>query len=183
MNYHKLTKSELQEVANGLKEISQKQENEISSLKGVVETLRKDLEKLTVENKELSDTKKEKRIGVKKLESLSKEVDSLKETLRVSEEALAETTRRNEILVGARKEDKEKVEKAEKLLAEYTGKESELTEFYNKNLGQMNKMLNEQNETIVNLFDMMDGTLSLQVKYYQKYKDIFIKQEEPTNTQ
>lgn len=83
----------------------------------------------------------------------------------------------NDILVNARKEDREKVVEAERTIALTQSKEQEMSQFYGQQIGHMKRTLDEQNETIVNLFDMMDNTINLQLHYYQKYKNIFISVE------
>ena len=82
-----------------------------------------------------------------------------------------------QIVVDARKEDREKVFEAEKTIALTQSKEQEINQFYGQQIGHMKRTLDEQNETIVNLFDMMDNTINLQLNYYQKYKNIFISIE------
>ena len=82
-----------------------------------------------------------------------------------------------QIVVDARKEDREKIVEAEKTIALTQSKEQEISQFYGQQIGHMKRTLDEQNETIVNLFDMMDNTINLQLYYYQKYKNIFISVE------
>ncbi len=82
-----------------------------------------------------------------------------------------------QIVVDARKEDREKVVEAERNIALTQAKEQEMSQFYGQQIGHMKRTLDEQNETIVNLFDMMDNTINLQLNYYQKYKNIFISVE------
>lgn len=79
-----------------------------------------------------------------------------------------------QIVVDARKEDREKVVEAEKTIALTQAKEQEMNQFYGQQIGHMKRTLDEQNETIVNLFDMMDNTINLQLYYYQKFKNVFI---------
>lgn len=82
-----------------------------------------------------------------------------------------------EVLKAARTEDKEKVEKAELIIQEYAQKEEQLTTYLQQRTALMKRDLDSQNETITDLFDMMDNTINLQIKYYQKYKNQFIKIE------
>jgi hypothetical protein len=82
-----------------------------------------------------------------------------------------------EVLKAARAEDKEKVEKAELIIQEYSQKEEQLTTYLQQRTALMKRDLDSQNETITDLFDMMDNTINLQIKYYQKYKNQFIKIE------
>ena len=82
-----------------------------------------------------------------------------------------------DVLKAARAEDKEKVEKAELIIQEYAQKEEQLTSYLQQRAALMKRDLDSQNETITDLFDMMDNTINLQIKYYQKYKNQFIKIE------
>lgn len=119
-------------------------------------------------------TKKELIQIVEEKEGAKLSVDELKKQLE-------KLQRQNEILNFARKEDKEKVEEAEKLIVEFKAKEQELTQYYAQQVGHMKKTLDEQNETIVSLFDMMDNTINLQLNYYQKFKNVFINIEKKEN--
>jgi len=82
-----------------------------------------------------------------------------------------------DVLKAARSEDREKVERAEMIVKEYEDKEQQLTAYLQQRTAVMKKDLDSQNETIIDLFDMMDNTINLQIKYYQKYKNQFIKIE------
>lgn len=146
----------------------------------LVEKLASEAEELKIESAGrniLSKKLKDANSKIEGLESRLSEQDAVKAELEELREENSKLNRKVEILTVARKEDKEKVEKAENLIAEYSTKEHELSEFYTSQINQMRNMINEQNETIVSLFEMMDGTISLQVNYYQKYKDIFVKVE------
>lgn len=93
-----------------------------------------------------------------------------------------------DVLRAARNEDREKVERAEmtvkdyedksaRIIKEYEEKEQQLTAYFQQRTAIMKKDLDSQNETIIDLFDMTDNTINLQIKYYQKYKNQFIKIE------
>lgn len=83
-----------------------------------------------------------------------------------------------EIVVTARKEDSEKVAQAQNVLALFSQKEQELANSFEQQRNIMVNTLNEQNGTIITLFEMMDNSLNQQIYYYQKYKSVFIGIEE-----
>jgi len=107
---------------------------------------------------------------IKKIESLEKDIAINK----VKVDDYDKLKLSHDIIVSARKEDQEKVSKAEEVIATFESRENELIQQFQHHQNVMKKDLDSQNETIVNLFDMMDNTINLQVLYYQKYKDIFI---------
>ena len=86
----------------------------------------------------------------------------------------------HEIVVAARREDAEKVKKAEIVLATFQSREEELLKYFELQKTVMKKDLDGQNEAMVSLFEMTDATINLQILYYNKFKNIFIdvKQKE-----
>lgn len=118
----------------------------------------------------------EKKNKAELLKIIQERDDELKE-LRKKAEAFDKLHNRYQILVGARKEDKEKVAEAENIIATNKTLEEQLQNFYANREIKMKKDLDEQNETIVGLFDMLDNTINLQINYYQKFKNVFIGQK------
>lgn len=112
-----------------------------------------------------------------KKEDLIKELNRLKKVeaeLEKTSKNLEKTKINNGILVNARKEDKEVVEKAQIVVNNFEVREKELKDFYEGQRIKMKKQLDEQNETIGSLFDMMDNTINIQILYYTKFKNIFL---------
>lgn len=100
----------------------------------------------------------------------------LKET-----ERLLEVEKKHEALLlkygtlqTARKEDKEVVDKAQSILNNFQQREDELKNAFEQQMMESNKNIEEQNDTILSLFSMMDNAMNQQVFYYKKYKDVFI---------
>jgi hypothetical protein len=85
----------------------------------------------------------------------------------------------NDILENARKEDKEKVEKAELILSNFQNREQELVNQFETQKMLMKRDLDGQNEAMVNLFKMTDATINLQILYYNSFKNIFINEQPP----
>ena len=103
---------------------------------------------------------------------------------------LEKLQRQNEILQLARKEDKEKVEAGEQadeklksfidvhnknlqeLAQQYTNKLEELTEFYENKTERMNQIIEEQNRTVIMLFDLIDASHEMQQKHYENFKSL-----------
>ena len=81
-----------------------------------------------------------------------------------------------DILRGARKEDKEKLEKADFAINSAQLRETQLVEQFNMHKAIMRRDLDNQNTAMVSLFNMMDATINLQILYYNSFKNIFIGQ-------
>lgn len=79
-----------------------------------------------------------------------------------------------DILKTARKEDKDAVENANKVVAEFRNRETEIVNHFKAKFGQMETNLQEQNKTILTLFEMMDNSINQQIFYYNKFKSIFV---------
>lgn len=130
-------------------------------------------------------TKKELVQIVEEKEGAKLSVDELKKQLE-------KLQRQNEILQLARKEDKEKVEAGEQadeklksfidvhnknlqeLAQQYTNKLEELTEFYENKTERMNQIIEEQNRTVIMLFDLIDASHEMQQKHYENFKSLII---------
>lgn len=130
-------------------------------------------------------TKKELIQIVEEKENAKLSVDELKKQLE-------KLQRQNEILQLARKEDKDKVEAGEQadeklksfidvynknlqeLEQQYTNKLEELTEFYENKTERMNQIIEEQNRTVIMLFDLIDTSHEMQQKYYGNFKSLLI---------
>lgn len=82
----------------------------------------------------------------------------------------------NGILENARKEDKEKVEKAELILSNFQNREQQLINQFETQKMLMKRDLDSQNEAMINLFKMTDSTINLQILYYNSFKSIFINE-------
>lgn len=80
-----------------------------------------------------------------------------------------------DVVVNARKEDEEKVKKAEDLSNNLQSKINELVSHYSSREDLMRKDLNEQNATIINLLVMLDQTIKIQQLYFKKYRDLLIE--------
>lgn len=79
-----------------------------------------------------------------------------------------------DIVVNARKEDNDKVKKAEEIIQTFQNRENELVQHFKNQQALMKKDLDGQNEAMVNLFDMMDATINTQILFYNKFKNTFI---------
>lgn len=82
----------------------------------------------------------------------------------------------NDILENARKEDEEKVKKAELIVFNFKNREQELINQFETQKMLMKRDLDGQNEAMVNLFKMTDATINLQILYYNSFKSIFISE-------
>lgn len=105
---------------------------------------------------------------------LAKELKVENEVLKSKGEDYDRLNEKYKILVDARKEDKEKIQEAEKVTRDAASKEQEIVRFYVQQINQLQNSLNEQNETIANLFEMVDTGLAMQKYYYEKYKSVFV---------
>lgn len=105
-----------------------------------------------------------------KLEALERE----NKVLRTIKEEYDKLKNKYDILVQARKEDEEKVKKAEETINEFSRKEQELYSYYQRQFAVMKKDLDSQNETIVTLFDLMDKQIKNSQYFYEAYKGVFI---------
>lgn len=130
-------------------------------------------------------TKKELIQIVEEKEGAKLSVDELKKQLE-------KLQRQNEILQLARKEDKDKVEAGveadeklkkfidvynnniQELTQQYNQKVNELTEFYENKSARMNQIIEEQNRTVIMLFDLIDTSHEMQQKYYKNFKALII---------
>lgn len=130
-------------------------------------------------------TKKELIQIVEEKEGAKLSVDELKKQLE-------KLQRQNEILQIARKEDKEKVEAGEQadeklksfidvhnknlqeITQQYNQKLGEVTEFYENKTERMNQIIEEQNRTVIMLFDLIDASHEMQQKYYGNFKSLLI---------
>lgn len=130
-------------------------------------------------------TKKELIQIVEEKEGAKLSVDELKKQLE-------KLQRQNEILQIARKEDKEKVEAGEQadeklksfidvhnknlqeIAQQYNQKLGEVTEFYENKINNITNMLEEQNKTVIMLFDLIDTSHEMQQKYYRNFKSLII---------
>lgn len=81
------------------------------------------------------------------------------------------------ILKTARKEDKEAVDNSKLVAATFIEREKALTQEFTANRKGLVKSLNEQNVTILTLFEMMDNSINQQVFYYNKFKEIYVGYE------
>lgn len=90
---------------------------------------------------------------------------------------LEDLQRRYTILETARKEDKDKVKKAEQEMELINQLKHELQKQYQHQINKLSQTLKEQNETLIALFAMLDNTINLQVIYYNQFKNLFVKEE------
>lgn len=128
--------------------------------------------------------------------ALSKENDGLKE---INNKLVAENKDMKkqlkdkdieiEIFMAARAEDKKKVNNAEVIIETFKTKEQslldtskqreeELYAFYKTEIMKLQSTLTEQNETLANLFEMMDNSMQQQQFLYNKYRGVFVKEQE-----
>jgi len=110
--------------------------------------------------------------------ALFEEVNKIKKELKEQKQLI-------EILKTARKEDAAKVNNAEVIIETFKTKEkalvdntkareNELQLIYSQQLQSAQNMIKEQNEIIINQFDMLDRLMDQQVYFYQMYKKRFI---------
>lgn len=90
---------------------------------------------------------------------------------------LEDLQRRYTILETARKEDKDKVKKAEQEMELINQLKHELQNQYQHQINKLSQTLKEQNETLIALFAMLDSTINLQIIYYNQFKSLFVKEE------
>lgn len=90
---------------------------------------------------------------------------------------LEDLQRRYTILETARKEDKDKVKKAEQEMELINQLKYELQKQYQHQINKLSQTLKEQNETLIALFAMLDSTINLQAIYYNQFKSLFVKEE------
>lgn len=90
-----------------------------------------------------------------------------------------------DVLVNARKEDAgktkeavDKIKEAESVLASQQTREKELNAFYQRQMAQIKKDVDGQNELIVTLFTVNDQTLGLLNNQYENFKKLFIAKKE-----
>mgnify|MGYP000868956299 FL=1 len=109
--------------------------------------------------------------------ALFEEVNKIKKELKEQKQLI-------EILKTARKEDAAKVNNAEVIIETFKTKEkalvdntkareNELQLIYSQQLQSAQNMIKEQNEIIINQFDMLDRLMDQQVYFYQMYKKRF----------
>ena len=168
-NYSNLAKKELLKVIEKLESELEEQQPKVKDYDNLLKII-KNLE-LELEGQKLK---------VKDYDNLLKVIKNLESELeeqKLKVKDYDKLQQKYQITVDARKEDREKVVGAEKNIALIQAKEQEMSQYYGQQIGHMKKTLDEQNETIVSLFDMMDNTINLQLNYYQKYKNIFISIE------
>lgn len=107
---------------------------------------------------------------VSTLEAIKKELDATKKREQVLQS-------KYDILVNARKEDKDKIAEAEKIINDNKVSQQNLIVAFKNQHQLMQKQLDEQNETIIQLFSMMDATINTQYNYYQNFKNAFLSLE------
>lgn len=107
---------------------------------------------------------------VSTLEAIKKELDATKKREQVLQS-------KYDILVNARKEDKDKIAEAEKIINDNKVSQQNLIVAFKNQHQLMQKQLDEQNETIIQLFSMMDATINTQYNYYQNFKNAFLSVE------
>jgi predicted TIM-barrel fold metal-dependent hydrolase len=99
------------------------------------------------------------------------------------------------IILNARKEDTDKIEKAQSIIKTFEQRESEIVHQFSSREQSiindfelhktlMKRDLQGQNDAMVALFKMMDANINLQWIYYNEFKSIFVamkneKQEQP----
>ena len=108
---------------------------------------------------------------IKKIEDLEKQILDL----NLEKKELKKTELKYETLKTAREEDKKKILEAEKIINNHTNLETELENYYGKQILLLRKDLKESNETAAKLFDMLDNTINLNLNYYTHFKSVFIE--------
>lgn len=131
--------------------------------------------------KENEILKEKNNLLTKQNKNLGRENETLKESLDNEKQVI-------EILKTARKEDAAKVNNAEVIVETFKTKEkalvdntkareNELQLIYSQQLQSAQSMVKEQNEIIINQFDMLDRLMDQQSYFYQMYKKRFIIKE------
>lgn len=131
--------------------------------------------------------------------TIVKEKEDAKLNVVELEAQIEKLKRQNEIMRLARKEDETKIhdgeeatEKLKKFIDVHNNNLQELTNNYNDKIQEMtnlyddviNKMkmtINEQNQTIIKLFDMLDMSRDMQEKYYTVFKSMIIIEKNTDN--
>lgn len=119
------------------------------------------------------------------------------------EKEIEKLQRQNEVMLAARKEDKEKIVAGEEadnklkafienynnqiqeaenvygikineLTQQYNQKLGEVTEFYENKINNITNMIEEQNQTVIMLFDLIDTSHEMQQKHYKNFKSLII---------
>lgn len=86
-----------------------------------------------------------------------------------------------DILKMARKEDIEVLKKAHELTGILAQKEEQIVASFRVQLGEYEKTITEQSQTVLTLFEMMDNSINQQVFYYNKFKEIFVNSNKPVD--
>ena len=84
-------------------------------------------------------------------------------------------------LKAARLEDAGAVEQAKLLSSTLNKREHDLMNSFQDKIKGMNVTIQEQNETVVNLFEMIDNSIQQQIFYYQKFRNIYLTAPVPQN--
>ncbi|MFU8785839.1 MAG: hypothetical protein ACNA7U_01220 [Candidatus Izemoplasmataceae bacterium] len=79
-----------------------------------------------------------------------------------------------DILKTAREEDSQKIRNAEIAVSTFQNRENDILNQFEYQKTMMKKDLDDQNNTIMALFNMMDNTINLQVMYYNQFKSMFL---------
>lgn len=142
---------------------------------------------------------------VKQEERSAKDTDVTALKILELEKEIEKLQRQNEVMLAARKEDKEKIiageeadnklkafienynrqineteqvynSKINELTQAYSDKIKEITDFYENKINNITNMLEEQNQTIIMLFDLIDMSHETQQKYYKNFKSLIISE-------
>lgn len=144
-----------------------------------------------------------KQEGLKQEEHIVKDDDVGALKILELEKEIEKLQRQNEVMLAARKEDKEKIiageeadnklkafienynrqineteqvynSKINELTQAYSDKIKEITDFYENKINNITNMLEEQNQTVIMLFDLIDTSHEMQQKYYRNFKSLII---------
>ena len=107
---------------------------------------------------------------IKKTELIKKIKD-----LELEKKELKKIESKYNTLKDARAEDKQKILEAEDIINNKNNLESDLHNYYGKQIALLRKDLKESNETAAKLFDMLDNTINLNLNYYTHFKSVFIE--------
>lgn len=112
---------------------------------------------------------------LQKLEEKENEIRLLEDEIENLKQELDKLKIKYEIIETARKEDEKKIKSAERIIEESEKKNHEIIQVYQVQIERLTHQLNEQNQTLISLFEMLDQTINTQVIYYKHYKKVFLQ--------
>lgn len=115
---------------------------------------------------------------LQKLEEKENEIRLLEDEIENLKQELDKLKIKYEIIETARKEDEKKIKSAERIIEESEKKNHEIIQVYQVQIERLTHQLNEQNQTLISLFEMLDQTINAQVIYYRHYKKVFLQDKD-----